>query len=122
MRALLDEGQAIPESKYLAALEHRQAFQRQMSAALADVDGWLMPSAGTAAPAPETTGDPRFNSPWSYTGFPTVTLPCGVAPSNGTGVGLQVIGRAGQDTEILARAAWCEEQVRELGITLPYAL
>ncbi len=110
--ALLAEGRAIPESKYRAALEHQRAFRQQMTAALAGLDGWLMPATNTAAPPPDSTGDPRFNSPWSYAGLPAVTLPCGLAPSNGTGIGLQLVGLPGHDSEVLAGAAWCEQHGR----------
>ena len=45
----------------------------------------------STAPDPSTTGDPAFNSPWSYTGLPTVSFPIGLAP-DGLPVAIQLIG------------------------------
>jgi Asp-tRNA(Asn)/Glu-tRNA(Gln) amidotransferase A subunit family amidase len=82
-----------------------------MAAALADFAAWVMPSTGSAAPPLDSTGDPRFNSPWSYVGVPAVTLPCDLAASNGTGIGLQLIGPAHSDAQVLDIAQWCERQI-----------
>ncbi len=82
-----------------------------MVAAFADVDAWVMPATNTAAPRCDSTGDPRFNSPWSYTGLPEVTLPCGLAASNGTPIGLQLVGQPYGDAALLDHAAWCERQI-----------
>ena len=41
------------------------------------VDALVTPATLGPAPDPSTTGDPAFNSPWSYLGFPTVSFPIG---------------------------------------------
>ncbi len=118
LQAMLDEGRLISESAYRAAIEHQRGLRDRMAAVLAGVDGCLMPATSTAAPPLDSTGDPRFNSPWSYTGVPAVTLPCGVAPSNGTAIGLQLIGPAHGDARVLDIAAWCERQISFAGRVL----
>ena len=42
-------------------------------------------------PGPETTGDPCFNSPWSFLGLPSLSIPIGLA--DGLPVALQLIGQ-----------------------------
>ena len=111
LAGLLAEGANISRAKYQATLDEQQAFKQQMAAAFAGLDAWLMPATNTVAPGRlDTTGDPRFNSPWSYAGLPEVTFPCGLAPA-GMPVGLQLVGPAGRDAEVLAHAAWCERQI-----------
>jgi aspartyl-tRNA(Asn)/glutamyl-tRNA(Gln) amidotransferase subunit A len=80
---------------------------------LEDFDAVLMPATPNIAPDITTTGDPKFNSPWSFAGVPTVTIPCGLS-AEGMPVGLQLIGAAGSDESLLSAAAWCE---RELGFS-----
>ncbi len=111
LQSLLEEGSLVAESTYRAALAQRERLIRQAAGFLAKVDAWIMPATPTAAPPPDTTGDARFNSPWSLLGVPAVTLPCGLAPSNGTPIGVQLVGRAQGDAALLDWAAWCEAQL-----------
>ena len=69
----------------------------------------LTPATDVTAPGLETTGDPRFNSPWSYSGLPTVSVPCGLS-SQGMPVAVQWIGHAYAEDRLLPIAAWCEAQ------------
>ena len=64
-----------------------------MSVVLDSVDLLLTPA--TLTPAPEglsSTGDPAFNSPWSYNGLPTVVLPVRLSPE-GLPIGIQLVGK-----------------------------
>ena len=56
-----------------------------------NVDALITPATVSTAPDPSTTGDPAFNSPWSYTGLPTVSFPIGLAP-DGLPVAVQLVG------------------------------
>ena len=57
---------------------------------------FVMPSTTTTAPTRDTTGDPYFNSPWSYAGLPSITIPCGTT-LGGMPCGLQFVSAvAGQ--------------------------
>ena len=67
-----------------------------------------MPATATTAPGRWTTGDPKFNSPWSYSGLPVVSLPCGLA-ADGLPVAVQLVGRPFAEASLLSAAAWCEE-------------
>ena len=77
-----------------------------MEACFAGVDALLTPAAPGRADA-ATTGDPAFNSPWSYTGLPTVCSPA--RSPEGLPLGLQLVGRAWGEADLLAAAAWCED-------------
>jgi aspartyl-tRNA(Asn)/glutamyl-tRNA(Gln) amidotransferase subunit A len=54
------------------------------------------------------TGDPLFQVPWSLSGLPSITLPCGLAAS-GLPLGIQLVSGAFTEPALLAAAAWCED-------------
>ena len=73
-----------------------------------DVDVLVTPS--TLTPAPHdlnTTGDARFQSPWTHAGVPTITLPSGLSQS-GMPLGIQLIAPALEEERLLRAARWCE--------------
>lgn len=105
--ALIDEGSEVRAIAYLAAVEHQRLLKQSILALFAGADVLATPSATGPAPEASTTGDPVFNSPWSYTGLPTVTIPMGRSP-DGLPLGLQLIGRPRSETALLGIARWCE--------------
>jgi aspartyl-tRNA(Asn)/glutamyl-tRNA(Gln) amidotransferase subunit A len=78
------------------------------------VEVLLAPATTGPAPDKSTTGDPAFNSPWSYTGLPVVSLPAGKTP-DGLPLSIQLIGRPFAERELFTTARWCE---RALGTTV----
>ncbi|HVS35655.1 MAG TPA: amidase [Gemmataceae bacterium] len=108
IRGLLEEGLRRSPTEYARTKEHQRLLKKEMEACFAGVDALLTPSAAGPAPDAATTGDPVFNSPWSYTGLPTVCFPCGRSPE-GLPLGLQVVGRAWGEADLLAVAVWCED-------------
>lgn len=107
---LLHEGTGIDQATYRKALDHQQALRREMSNLFRTVDVLVTPATPTPAPSLETTGDPKFNSPWSFTGLPSVSLPCGVSDA-GLPMSIQIIGPLDSDTQLLSAAAWIEAQL-----------
>jgi len=105
---LLDEGVTTSAIEYAAALRLQVAFRREMSTLFGDFDALLTPATTSTAPARDTTGDPKFNAPWSFCGLPTVSIPCGLA-TDGMPVAAQFIGRSLDEAGLLAAAARCEE-------------
>jgi aspartyl-tRNA(Asn)/glutamyl-tRNA(Gln) amidotransferase subunit A len=112
IRSLLEEGLACPAPEYVRCQEHQRQLTADMAACFADVDVLLTPA--TTGPAPDTssTGNPAFNSPWSYTGLPTVSLPTGQF-LGGLPLAIQLVGAGGAEAELIAAAEWCE---RALGV------
>jgi aspartyl-tRNA(Asn)/glutamyl-tRNA(Gln) amidotransferase subunit A len=70
----------------------------------------LVPATPGAAPTAETTGDPVFNSPWSFTGMPVVSLPFAWVP-DGLPLALQLVAKQGQEDDLFRTAAWVERVV-----------
>jgi len=107
--SLLDEGRALLAADLAEALIRREELRGELARLLnthEDVLGCMvMPSTLGPAPAADTTGDPAFNSPWSYLGWPALTIPCGLA-ENGLPVGLQFIALT--VPQVFAMAGLCE--------------
>jgi Asp-tRNA(Asn)/Glu-tRNA(Gln) amidotransferase A subunit family amidase len=64
-----------------------------------------MPATVTPPPGRDSTGDPAFNAPWSYLGWPALTIPAGLTPE-GLPVGLQFIALT--VPQVFAMAGLCE--------------
>jgi aspartyl-tRNA(Asn)/glutamyl-tRNA(Gln) amidotransferase subunit A len=81
----------------------------------------LMPATTGPAPTPETTGNPAMNSPWSFLGLPVATVPF-ARTDDGLPIGLQLVGEAFTEDNILDRAALLESRIglsRQLPAMLP---
>jgi aspartyl-tRNA(Asn)/glutamyl-tRNA(Gln) amidotransferase subunit A len=111
IRKLLEEGLACPGPEYANCKEHQLQLSAAMLACFTEADVLLTPATTGPAPDAATTGDPAFNSPWSYTGLPTVAVPVGW-DAEGMPLAIQLIGRPWGEAELLAGAAWCEETLR----------
>jgi aspartyl-tRNA(Asn)/glutamyl-tRNA(Gln) amidotransferase subunit A len=105
--ALLNEGLACPGVEYGRTKEHQGRLKEEMLGCFKDVDVLLTPATRGPAPDAATTGDPAFNSPWSYTGLPTVSIPAGWS-AGGLPLAIQLVGPPWHEAEVLAAAAWCE--------------
>ena len=108
IRAAIELGMLIPGDLYVRALRIRGQFRRELRPILARHDVLLTPT--TPAPAPEgmATGDPQFQIPWSLSGLPSITVPCGLS-SSGLPLGIQLISDMFTEPALLAAAAWCED-------------
>jgi aspartyl-tRNA(Asn)/glutamyl-tRNA(Gln) amidotransferase subunit A len=115
LRATIETGLVIPGVEYLRAQRLRRLFQDELPQMFRDVDVLLTP--GAPAPAPQdlsTTGDARFQSPWTYAGVPALALPSGLS-QHGMPLGIQLIAPALEEERLLRAACWCEAA---LGVTL----
>jgi aspartyl-tRNA(Asn)/glutamyl-tRNA(Gln) amidotransferase subunit A len=113
--ALIEEGLATSAPDYVIARDRQGPLQVHLAVLMSypfSCDALVMPA--TIGPAPETTttGDPAFNSPWSYLGQPAVSLPMGLAP-DGMPLALQLVYHGlGETRTLLETAAWCEDVLR----------
>jgi aspartyl-tRNA(Asn)/glutamyl-tRNA(Gln) amidotransferase subunit A len=107
IRKLLDEGLTCPATEYAQCKDNQRQLTRDMLQCFGDLDALVTPATLGSAPGRETTGDPAFNSPWSYTGLPTVCFPVRLS-SDGLPLALQLVGRSWDEARLLRAAAWCE--------------
>ncbi len=106
---LLERGLATSAVDYADALSLLHEYRRRVPAMLQDCDVLIMPATDTTAPSRETTGPKRFQAPWSCSGLPVVSLPCGLA-DDGLPVAVQLVGQYHDDLQLLEIAAWCEDR------------
>ena len=60
---------------------------------------------GEAPAGLDSTGDPRCCTLWSLLGLPALSVP-GLTGSSGLPIGVQLVGRPGDDARVLAAGAW----------------
>jgi aspartyl-tRNA(Asn)/glutamyl-tRNA(Gln) amidotransferase subunit A len=109
--ALLKEGIACPASDYARCKAHQEDLRQEMRTCFdREIDTWICPATTMAAPDIGTTGDPAFNSPWSYTGLPVISFPV-ARDVDGLPLGVQLIGGAWSQAHLFQVAAWCEDAI-----------
>jgi Asp-tRNA(Asn)/Glu-tRNA(Gln) amidotransferase A subunit family amidase len=110
---LMLEGRSLVTLEYSGAQKRMDTARKAILRTFSDEERefWITPATVSTAPDPSTTGDPAFNSPWSYTGLPTVSFPVGLAP-DGLPVAIQLIGWKFRDQQLLRAAEWCEQAIR----------
>jgi Asp-tRNA(Asn)/Glu-tRNA(Gln) amidotransferase A subunit family amidase len=108
LRETIEMGLLIPSVDYLRAQRLRRQFQQEIPQMFRDVDILITPTTPTPAPRDlRTTGDARFQSPWTHAGVPTITLPTGLSQA-GMPLGIQLIAPALEEERLLRAARWCE--------------
>lgn len=108
---LLDAGMRITGATHAANLAQTETWRRHIDALFDSHDVLLTPSAtGTAPQGVDATGDPLFCRSWSLLGLPSVHLPF-ARGAQGLPVGLQLVGRHGQDHQLLAAAHWVHQRL-----------
>ncbi len=104
---LIQEGILITASQYESARRDQARAAAESEALMQDIDALVCPAANGPAPDPSTTGNPIFNSSWTFTGQPAITFPMGLS-DEGLPLGIQLIGRRFDDVGLFRAAAWCE--------------
>ena len=108
--ANLRRGLEVTAVDYLEALVERERLSDEVEDRMAAVDAILVPATPRVAPRIDDSEGvrplmTRYTRPFNVTGQPVVTIP---APTAGLPVGIQVIGRYGEDVRVAAVAAWLE--------------
>jgi Asp-tRNA(Asn)/Glu-tRNA(Gln) amidotransferase A subunit family amidase len=105
MRRRLAAGRKLTLDDYRTALQRRREIRARYAWVAARYDGFVTLSATGAAPIGlQWTGDPVFNVPASLLGVPAISLP--LLSDERLPLGLQLIGRAEEDADLVARAEW----------------
>jgi Asp-tRNA(Asn)/Glu-tRNA(Gln) amidotransferase A subunit family amidase len=108
---LIRRGQAVSDEALTDAIDGRERLRAELNNLMTDhqIDLWIAPAATGSAPLGlDNTGDPVMNLPWTHSGLPAISLPCGTNEA-GLPLGLQVIGGWYQDEQLLN---WAEELER----------
>jgi Asp-tRNA(Asn)/Glu-tRNA(Gln) amidotransferase A subunit family amidase len=111
LRERVASGLALDTGEYVRALRHGAECRAHLEEAFAGCDVLLAPAAtGQAPKGLASTGDVACNVVWTLLHTPAVALPAARGP-DGLPLGLQVIGRIGDDARTLAYAGWIQEQL-----------
>jgi aspartyl-tRNA(Asn)/glutamyl-tRNA(Gln) amidotransferase subunit A len=116
VRIALERGDAVRASDYLVAQRARSAMRKQVEQVLARHDVLILPTMAIDPPPvgvdEVTIGDDRiedtvsamlrFTALFNHVGFPAISLP--LVTADGVPRGLQVVGRPGEDAELLGVA------------------
>ncbi len=102
----IDSGRDVTTGALIAGRAYAEPLRERLDERMDDagIDLWICPA--TPGPAPEgisDTGDMVMNFPWTYQGVPAVTVPADRI--GGLPIGLQCVGRFGEDERLLA---WAE--------------
>jgi aspartyl-tRNA(Asn)/glutamyl-tRNA(Gln) amidotransferase subunit A len=119
IRGLIEEGLSCAATAYLEAHTQKQSADVEIDNMVRLPSVYLLTPA-TTGPAPDaaTTGDPAMNSPWSFTGSPTISMPIGWS-AEGLPLAIQVTGLSDKEGWLFAAAAWCERIARFESRPLP---
>jgi Asp-tRNA(Asn)/Glu-tRNA(Gln) amidotransferase A subunit family amidase len=105
LRDFLVEGSQVSAVRYLAARANARRYAAGIGEILKQYDAILTPSAPGVAPKGVATGNPAFNTLWTLTGLPAVSLPL-LSGEGGMPLGVQLVGPAGDDARLLRTANW----------------
>jgi Asp-tRNA(Asn)/Glu-tRNA(Gln) amidotransferase A subunit family amidase len=112
LAAQIEEGRALKGTAYVAALEDRDRLYRGIEEIFFNYGYILTPAApGPAPKGLEATGNPIFNSFWTYIGVPCVTLP--LMDVDGMPLGVQLVGARRDDARLLRTARWLVKHLAE---------
>ena len=100
---------------YNKAVEGRELLNSGLNLVFDFYDIIITPASPGPAPLGlDATGSPVFNTLWSFTGVPAITLPL-LQGSNGMPLGVQLIGPRGDDARLLRTARWLTSRVADNG-------
>jgi Asp-tRNA(Asn)/Glu-tRNA(Gln) amidotransferase A subunit family amidase len=106
---LIQQGLATPAPDYQAALRFKDVIFYELTQR--DIpDDLLVPATLGPAPSAETTGDPAFNSPWSFLGLPVVSLPFAWS-AGGLPLAVQLVSERFKEDELLQSAERLEAAI-----------
>ena len=111
LNQVINSGLEVAVERHYANLQLAQSARGMVSNAFGAFEVLLAPSAiGEAPDTLSQTGDPVFSRVWTLLGLPCVHLPFFKGHSD-MPVGLQVVGRHGEDKVVLRVAKWLMERM-----------
>jgi Asp-tRNA(Asn)/Glu-tRNA(Gln) amidotransferase A subunit family amidase len=110
MASLIETGRKIGAVDYNRARDAQPICRAALDPLFDEYDAILTPA--STGPAPrnlEHTGNPVFCTIWTYCGVPAISLP--LLTMNGLPVGVQLVGRYGDDARLLRTANWLAQRM-----------
>jgi Asp-tRNA(Asn)/Glu-tRNA(Gln) amidotransferase A subunit family amidase len=112
LRGIIEGGRRALALDYARALDLVPALRGSLDALFSRYDVILTPATTGQAPAGlDSTGSPAFCTIWTLLGLPAVTLPL-LRGADGLPIGVQLVGRQGDDARLLRTARWLVESCR----------
>ncbi|OHC82422.1 MAG: hypothetical protein A3G73_06640 [Rhodospirillales bacterium RIFCSPLOWO2_12_FULL_67_15] len=106
LRELIERGRRHLAVDYRRAVDLIEPVNEAIDEVFNEYDAILTPAAPGEAPVGlDSTGNPVFCTLWTYLGTPAVTLPLLAGPA-GLPIGVQLVGRRGNDARLLRTARW----------------
>jgi amidase len=111
-------GASLKQKDYAKSIAAREKLTADMDSFFTDYDAWILPASATTAFSHCKTGTTirveaqevsysmattGFTCPFNLTGNPVVTLPA-AKTNDGLPIGIQIVGRCGEDYKLLAIA------------------
>lgn len=111
LRELLARGREINALDYQRALARIPLVNAGFEEIFERCDAIITPATrGTAPAGLASTGDPAFCTLWTYCGMPALSIPL-MQGANGLPLGVQLVGRRGDDARLLRTARWLVAQL-----------
>jgi Asp-tRNA(Asn)/Glu-tRNA(Gln) amidotransferase A subunit family amidase len=108
LKGLVEESRDMTHAGYARARRMQREMRAALSTRLSGYDAVLtVPASGEAPAGLDDTGDASWCAPWTFLGFPAVTVPAGRS-ARGLPLGVQVVGTYGRDIPTLRVAKWVE--------------
>lgn len=116
VQANIAKGMKITKEEYEKAKSERPKQKAEVKKVFQEVDALLTPTMPTTAPplaggSKDYARGRQFTLPFSWTGLPSVAVPCGFSP-NGLPIGLQIIGNELKEALLLRIACAYEDATR----------
>ena len=119
IRQLLEEGLNCPAPEYVRAKAMQKKLNWDMHSMLVGNLVLVCPATTGPAPLADTTGNPAFNSPWSYTGLPSLSMQTGYFV-DGLPLAIQLVAGPNREDLLFSVAAWCEKRLAPNPLQPPY--
>ena len=112
LREQIERCRNVKAFDYLQALARIPVVAEALEEIFDRYDAILTPAVAGAAPhGLDSTGDPMFCTLWTYCGMPAISLPL-MQAGNGLPVGIQLVGRIGDDARLLRTARWMVDAIK----------
>ena len=110
LRPIIERGQQVLAVDYNRGLERREALNRSLEGIFERYDAIVTPAAtGEAPPISDGgTGNSIFCTIWTLCGTPALSMPI-LRGGDGLPLGVQLVGRRGDDARLLRTARWLAE-------------